>query len=144
MFEVDYDLAQSNKVCNTAVAWAQVPSEPSADEREALIARIKRITHRKKALLVAHYYVHPDLQDLAEATGGIVSDSLEMARFGATIRRKPWWWRAYASWANPPKSSPEKPSSCPICVPNARSISVCPIDEFSAFCDAHPDRTVVV
>ena len=41
MFEVDYDLAQSNKVCNTAVAWAQVPSEPSADERDALIARIK-------------------------------------------------------------------------------------------------------
>ena len=40
MFEVDYDLAQSNKVCNTAIAWAQVPSEPSADERDALRARL--------------------------------------------------------------------------------------------------------
>ena len=33
-------------------------------------------------MMVSHYYVHPDLQDLAEETGGIVSDSLEMARFG--------------------------------------------------------------
>jgi quinolinate synthase len=32
--------------------------------------------------MVSHYYVHPDLQDLAEETGGLVSDSLEMARFG--------------------------------------------------------------
>jgi quinolinate synthase len=31
---------------------------------------------------VAHYYVSGDLQTLAEETGGIVSDSLEMARFG--------------------------------------------------------------
>ena len=34
------------------------------------------------AVLVAHYYVDADLQDLAEETGGCVSDSLEMARFG--------------------------------------------------------------
>ena len=31
---------------------------------------------------MAHYYVDADLQDLAEETGGCVSDSLEMARFG--------------------------------------------------------------
>jgi hypothetical protein len=33
-------------------------------------------------VLVAHYYVDGDLQDLALETGGCVSDSLEMARFG--------------------------------------------------------------
>ena len=33
-------------------------------------------------MLVAHYYVDGDLQDLALATGGLVADSLEMARFG--------------------------------------------------------------
>ena len=47
----------------------------------------------KNAVMVSHYYVHPDLQGLAEETGGIVSDSLEMARFAATMRRRPWWWR---------------------------------------------------
>ena len=36
----------------------------------------------RQAVLVAHYYVDADLQDLAEETGGCVSDSLEMARFG--------------------------------------------------------------
>ena len=33
-------------------------------------------------MLVAHYNVDADLQDLADETGGCVSDSLEMARFG--------------------------------------------------------------
>ena len=33
-------------------------------------------------MLIAHYYVDGDIQDLAEQTGGFVSDSLEMARFG--------------------------------------------------------------
>jgi quinolinate synthase len=33
-------------------------------------------------VLVAHYYVDGDLQDLALETGGCVADSLEMARFG--------------------------------------------------------------
>ncbi len=32
--------------------------------------------------MVAHYYTDPEIQQLAEETGGC-SDSLEMARFGA-------------------------------------------------------------
>lgn len=37
---------------------------------------------KRDAVLVAHYYCDPDVQELAEKTGGCVSDSLEMARFG--------------------------------------------------------------
>jgi quinolinate synthase len=33
-------------------------------------------------VIVAHYYTAPEIQALAEETGGCVSDSLEMARFG--------------------------------------------------------------
>ena len=43
---------------------------------------IKEALKKNNATLVAHYYVSGDLQTLAEETGGIVSDSLEMARFG--------------------------------------------------------------
>ena len=43
---------------------------------------IKEALKKNNATLVAHYYVSSDLQILAEETGGIVSDSLEMARFG--------------------------------------------------------------
>ena len=59
-----------------------MPREPGALEKPELIARIKRMLKEQDAVLVSHYYVHPDLQDLAEATGGIVSDSLDMANFG--------------------------------------------------------------
>jgi quinolinate synthase len=71
-----------------------VPVEPAPAERAALKDRIRRLLKERNAVMVSHYYVHPDLQDLAEETGGIVSDSLEMARFGATTRRRRWWCRA--------------------------------------------------
>ena len=143
--EVDYDLPKSDNVCSTAIAWAQVPQEPGAAERERLIARIKELLKQHNALLVAHYYVHPDLQDLAEATGGIVSDSLEMARFGRDHSAQTLVVAGVRFMGESAKIlSPEKT----ILVPDLRaecSLDLgCPIDEFSAFCDAHPDRTVVV
>lgn len=63
-------------------AWARVPTQESLEEKQRLKQRIKELLIQKNAVLVAHYYVDPDLQDLAEETGGCVSDSLEMARFG--------------------------------------------------------------
>ena len=80
--EVEYEQPEGGAVCSTKYAWARVPPEPAPDERERLKARIRRLLKEKNAVMVSHYYVHPDLQDLAEETGGIVSDSLEMARFG--------------------------------------------------------------
>ncbi len=65
-----------------ANAWAKLPDNPTAEEKLALKERIRRLLKEKQAVLVAHYYVDADLQDLAEETGGCVSDSLEMARFG--------------------------------------------------------------
>src|SRR6185437_1548485 len=65
-----------------ANAWARVPDAPSSEEKAALKERIRNLLKQKNAVLVAHYYVDSDLQDLAEETGGCVSDSLEMARFG--------------------------------------------------------------
>jgi quinolinate synthase len=59
-----------------------VAAAPSAAERTELKARIRSLLAREQAVLVAHYYVDGELQDLAEETGGCVADSLEMARFG--------------------------------------------------------------
>ena len=42
--------------------------------------RIKALLKEKDAVLVAHYYTDPEIQALAEETGGCVADSLEMAR----------------------------------------------------------------
>ena len=51
-------------------------------ERETLIEEIRDLLKEKDAVLVAHYYTDEDLQMIADTTGGTVSDSLEMARFG--------------------------------------------------------------
>ncbi|HEU0204378.1 MAG TPA: quinolinate synthase NadA, partial [Burkholderiaceae bacterium] len=68
--------------CSTNAAWARVPEEPAPTERAQLKARIRELLAQRGAVMVSHYYVLPDLQDLAEETGGKVADSLEMARFG--------------------------------------------------------------
>src|SRR5690606_15936584 len=65
-----------------AEAWARVNPPLSPQEREFQKDRIRRLLKSRNAVLVAHYYVDADIQDLAEETGGCVSDSLEMARFG--------------------------------------------------------------
>ena len=83
--KVDFDLpVQTIKrvQITPGAAWAKVLAEPNAVERTELKNRIRGLLKAQNAVLVAHYYVHPDLQDLAEETGGCVSDSLEMARFG--------------------------------------------------------------
>ncbi len=45
--------------------------------------KIKTLLKQRDAVLVAHYYTDPEIQALAEETGGCVADSLEMARFGS-------------------------------------------------------------
>src|SRR5258706_14193293 len=66
----------------TGIAPPTPPRLGSAAEKPALIERAKKLLKERDAVLVAHYYVHPDLQDLAQSSGGTVHDSLELARFG--------------------------------------------------------------
>ena len=131
--------------CNTAHAWARKPAEPGPAEKITLIARIKKLLLDQDAVLVAHYYVHPDLQDLAEETGGMVSDSLDMANFGYQHPAKTIVVAGVRFMGETAKIlSPEKRVLMPDLDANCSLDLGCPIEEFSAFCDAHPDRTVVV
>src|ERR1035437_7560711 len=137
------DNAQTS--CSTAHAWAKKPREPNADEKSELIARITRLLKEQDAVLVSHYYVHPDLQDLAEATGGIVSDSLDMANFGHQHSAKTIVVAGVRFMGETAKIlNPEKRVLMPDLEAECSLDLGCPVDEFSAFCDAHPDRTVVV
>ena len=54
----------------------------SPEQERSLKEQIKVLLERENAVIVAHYYTAPAIQALAEETGGCVSDSLEMARFG--------------------------------------------------------------
>ena len=147
--EVDYEQPQIESagggVCATKHAWARVPVEPSQAERAALKDRIRRLLKEKNAVMVSHYYVHPDLQDLAEETGGLVSDSLEMARFGRDHAATTLVVSGVRFMGETSKIlSPDKRVLMPDLDATCSLDLGCPVDEFSAFCDAHPDRTVVV
>jgi len=149
VIDVEYEQPEAARgdgaICSTHHAWARVPAEPEPAERAALMDRIRRLLKEKNAVMVSHYYVHPDLQDLAEETGGIVSDSLEMARFGRDHAAQTLVVSGVRFMGETAKIlSPEKRVLMPDLDANCSLDLGCPIEEFSAFCDAHPDRTVVV
>lgn len=130
---------------STATAWVRLPDEPSQVQRALLKTRIRELFAARNAVLVAHYYVHSDLQDLAEETGGIVSDSLEMARFGRDHTARTLVVAGVRFMGETAKIlSPDKTVLMPDLDANCSLDLGCPVDKFSAFCDAHPDRTVVV
>jgi quinolinate synthase len=129
----------------TQEAWARVPAAVSSTEKIALKEKIKRLLKEKNAVLVAHYYVDADLQDLAEETGGCVSDSLEMARFGRDHAAKTLVVAGVRFMGETAKIlSPEKTILMPDLDATCSLDLGCPADEFTAWCDAHTDRTVVV
>ena len=131
--------------CSTRHAWARVPVEPAPDEREALKEQIRQLLRQRNAVMVSHYYVHPDLQYLAEETGGLVSDSLEMARFGREHAAQTLLVSGVRFMGETAKIlSPHKTVLMPDLEATCSLDLGCPIDEFSAFCDQHPERTVVV
>jgi len=114
-------------------------------ERTELKARIKRLMKEQDAVLVAHYYTSADLQDLAEETGGCVSDSLEMARFGHAHPAKTLIVAGVKFMGETAKIlNPEKRVIMPDLAADCSLDLACPADEFAAFCDAHPDRLSVV
>ncbi len=127
-----------------------VPSHPhwpelSAEEKADLKERIKRLLTEQDAVLVAHYYPDGDLQELAEETGGLVADSLEMARFGSESTASTLVVCGVRFMGETAKIiNPEKRVLMPDLAATCSLDEGCPAAEFSAFCDQHPDRTVVV
>jgi quinolinate synthase len=122
-----------------------VEEQLSDAERVTLKAEIKALMKQQDAVLVAHYYTNADLQDLAEETGGKVSDSLEMARFGHEHPAKTIVVAGVRFMGETAKIlNPEKRVLMPTLEAECSLDLSCPAKEFSEFCDAHPDRTVVV
>ncbi|GAA5315340.1 MAG: quinolinate synthase NadA [Candidatus Pelagadaptatus aseana] len=125
---------------------ATVPSTVMSDEEvEAYKAEIKQLLVQHNAVLVAHYYTDPVIQALAEETGGCVSDSLEMARFGKNHPADTLIVAGVKFMGETAKIlTPEKRVLMPTIEATCSLDIGCPAKEFSDFCDQHPDRTVVV
>jgi quinolinate synthase len=122
-------------------------STPSApvQGKSALGERVRAALCSLDAVLVAHYYVDGDLQDLADATGGCVGDSLEMARFGRDHPARTLVVAGVRFMGETAKIlSPDKRVLMPTLEATCSLDIGCPIDAFDALCNQHPDRTVVV
>ena len=114
-------------------------------QRDALKAGIAEKLDALGAVLIAHYYVDGDVQDLAEATGGFVSDSLEMARYGHNHDADTLIVAGVRFMGETAKIlSPEKTVYMPTLEAECSLDIGCPPEEFAAFTAANPERTVVV
>lgn len=138
-------MTQSNLAVDFDFQFPAKPTPLSNDEKAQYKARIKALLKEKNAVLIAHYYTDPEIQALAEETGGCVSDSLEMARFGNAHAADTLIIAGVKFMGETAKVlTPEKTVVMPTLEATCSLDLGCPIDEFSAFCDQHPDRTVVV
>ena len=123
----------------------QVEPQISAQKVAQLQEQIKQQLIEKDAVLIAHYYTDPLIQALAEETGGVVSDSLEMARFGKTHSAKTLVIAGVKFMGETAKIlTPKKRVLMPTLEATCSLDIGCPADKFAEFCDQHPDRTVVV
>ncbi len=117
----------------------------SREQRDECIHQIKQLLREQNAVLVAHYYTDPDLQLLADETGGHVSDSLDMARFGHESSADTLVVCGVRFMGETGKIlNPEKRVLMPDLHADCSLDLGCPIDAFSTFCDSYPDHTVVV
>ncbi|GLX83482.1 quinolinate synthase NadA [Thalassotalea eurytherma] len=138
-------MSQSNLAVDIDFQFPAKPATLSADEKSAYKARIKSLLKEKNAVLIAHYYTDPEIQALAEETGGCVADSLEMARFGNQHEADILIIAGVKFMGETAKVlTPEKTVVMPTLEATCSLDLGCPIDQFDAFCNEHPDRTVVV
>lgn len=121
------------------------PVPLDVDQKAFYREKIKTLLKQRDAVLVAHYYTDPEIQALAEETGGCVADSLEMARFGNNHPASTLLVAGVRFMGETAKIlNPEKQVLMPTLNAECSLDLGCPADEFAAFCDSHPDRTVVV
>ena len=110
----------------------------SADN--ALVAAIKLLKQQRNAVVLAHYYQSPDIQDIADFIG----DSLELSRKAANTSADVIVFCGVHFMAETAKIlSPEKTVVIPDLDAGCSLADDCPADAFAAFRQQHPDHFVV-
>jgi len=110
----------------------------SADN--ALVAAIELLKQQRNAVVLAHYYQSPDIQDIADFIG----DSLELSRKAANTSADVIVFCGVHFMAETAKIlSPEKTVVIPDLDAGCSLADDCPADAFAAFRQQHPDHFVV-
>ena len=102
-----------------------------------LRAEIDRLRKEKNAVILAHYYQKPEIQDLADYIG----DSLELSRKAAASEADVIAFCGVKFMAETAKIlAPEKIVILPDLDAGCSLEDACPPDKFRAFREAHPDH----
>ena len=116
-----------------------------ADDLKLLKKSIKSLLDEKNGVLISHYYVDKEIQELTEDLGGCVSDSLQMAKFGQNSEADLLVVSGVKFMGETSKIlSPEKTILMPTLEATCSLDLGCPEEDFKKFCEEYPDREIVV
>jgi len=105
-----------------------------------LFQGIEDLKKELNAVILAHYYQEPDIQDIADYMG----DSLGLARQAAQTQADVIVFCGVHFMAETAKIlNPTKQVLLPDLEAGCSLASGCPEDKFRAFCEAHPDHLVI-
>ena len=111
--------------------------ESKVPSGEELHAEIKRLKEERNAVILAHYYQTPDIQDIADFVG----DSLELSRKAAETDADVILFCGVKFMAETAKIlSPEKTVILPDMDAGCSLEDSCPPEKFKAFREANPDH----
>lgn len=103
-------------------------------------AEIRRMAAEKHAIILAHYYTRPEIQDIADFVG----DSLALAQHAAATDARIIVMCGVHFMAETNKIlCPDKLVLCPDLNATCSLAESCPADAFERFVAAHPDHKVI-
>lgn len=107
---------------------------------ESVVDEILELKRQRNAILLAHHYQEPEIQELADAVG----DSLELARRAQSFDGEViafcgvWFMAETAKVLNPQRIVvvPDREAGCSL-------VDACPADQVRMFRQRHPDHAIV-